>query len=331
MNSRTERVMTTMSNSPLICYTKISPNRTSPRQNTIKKITIHHMAGCLSIETCGNGFASPSRRASSNYGIGNDGRIAMYVEEKDRAWTSSSGANDHQAVTIEVANRATGGNWPISDKAMESLIALCVDICKRNGIPRLNYTGDASGNLTMHKWFAATGCPGPYLESKFPYIAAEVNRRLADSSQTVSYATVNYRAKVNDPTGLNCRSGAGTQYGITKAYPDGTILTITRESGTGWGYTGEGWVNLAYTKKINMEVELEMTKEEFLASLTGEEAYELVNKALIHMSTLPEPDWSKQEGHWAAAEKSGVINGGAPERLMRRDELVAILGRKGLL
>lgn len=167
-----------MSNSKLVSYTKISPNKTSPRQNKIKKITIHHMAGILSVETCGNLFALPSRQASSNYAIGSDGRIAMYVEESDRAWTSSNANNDHQAVTIEVSNDEIGGNWHVSDKAMESLIELCVDICKRNDIKELNYTGDALGNLTMHKWFSKTTCPGPYLESKFPYIAEEVNKRL---------------------------------------------------------------------------------------------------------------------------------------------------------
>ena len=89
-----------MSNSSLISYTKISPNRTSPRKKPIRKITIHHMAGNLTVEQCGAVFAPTSRKASSNYGIGTDGRIGMYVEEKDRAWTSSSPDNDNQAVTI---------------------------------------------------------------------------------------------------------------------------------------------------------------------------------------------------------------------------------------
>lgn len=171
----------TMSNSPLVNYTKISPHRTSPRRAAIKKITIHHMAGNISVETCGNVF-SGTREASSNYGVGTDGRVGMYVEEKDRSWASSSPDNDNQAVTIEVANDVTGGNWHVSDTALEKTIELCVDICKRNGISRLNYTGDKSGNLTMHKWFAPTDCPGPYLESKFPYIAEQVNKRLGSSA-----------------------------------------------------------------------------------------------------------------------------------------------------
>ena len=174
-----------MSNSPLVTYTKISPHSTNPRNSKIKKITIHHMAGNLSIETCGELFAKPSRKASSTYGIGSDGRIGMYCEEKNRPWTSSSRDYDHQAVTIEVANDQMGGNWHVSDKALASLIELCVDICKRNDIEKLNFTGDTSGNLTMHEWFADTNCPGPYLKSKFPYIAAEVNKRLSGSESTI--------------------------------------------------------------------------------------------------------------------------------------------------
>jgi len=165
-------------NSSLINYTKISPNSTNPREDTIKKITIHHMAGNLTVEQCGAVFLPLSRAASSGYGIGSDGRVGMYVEEKNRAWTSSNADNDNQAVTIEVANDIIGGDWHVSDIALNKLIELCVDICKRNGIKELNYTGDVRGNLTMHKMFHATTCPGPYLESKFAYISDEVNKGL---------------------------------------------------------------------------------------------------------------------------------------------------------
>lgn len=169
-----------MSNSPLVDYVKLSPNY-NPRNGTkISKITIHHVAGVATVEGLGDGFAVRSRQASSNYGIGYDARVGMYVEEHNRAWTSSNANNDYQAITIEVSNSSTGGEWPVSGKVMDKLIELCVDICKRNGIEKINYTGTAAGNLTMHKWFAATACPGPYLESKFPWIANEINKRLEE-------------------------------------------------------------------------------------------------------------------------------------------------------
>lgn len=176
-----------MSNSSLVNYTRISPNKTSPRRNKIDRITIHHMAGNLTVETCGNVFAPSSRQASSNYGIGSDGRVGMYVEEKDRAWTSSSGANDHRAVTIEVADNAGAPGWGCSSAAMAKLILLCADICRRNRIGKLTYTGNTSGNLTLHKWFASTDCPGAYLESQMPTIAAEVNKLLASGATTYTW------------------------------------------------------------------------------------------------------------------------------------------------
>lgn len=168
-----------MSNSPLVNYTKISPNSSNPRNAKIDTITIHHMAGNLTVEQLGAIWANKSRNASSNYGIDNKGRVGMYVEEKNRSWCSSNRENDNRAVTIEVANIGGAPDWKVGGVALQKTIDLCVDICIRNGIQKLNFTGDKTGNLTMHKWFAATACPGAYLESKFPYIAAEVNKRLA--------------------------------------------------------------------------------------------------------------------------------------------------------
>ena len=179
-----------MAYSKYVNYINYSPNCNIPRNNRINKITIHHMAGNLSVEQCGNIFADRNRQASSNYGIGSDGRVGLYVDEANRSWCSSSPDNDHQAITIEVANDVIGGNWHVSDVALAKLIDLCVDICERNGIDRLVFTGNASGNLTLHKYFAATLCPGPYLESKMPYIAQEVNRRLGmknDKPSTSAY------------------------------------------------------------------------------------------------------------------------------------------------
>ena len=167
-----------MSNSSLVNYTNLSPNHNNGRNHIIDKITLHHMAGNITIETCGNMFANPARECSSNYGIGTDGRIGLYCNEEDRSWCSSSPSNDNRAITIEIANDGRAPDWHISDKALASTIELCVDICKRNNIPKLNFTGDVNGNLTMHCYFAATACPGPYLKSKFGYIADKVNKRL---------------------------------------------------------------------------------------------------------------------------------------------------------
>lgn len=185
-----------MSNSPLVNHTQWSPNHSGLRKGKISKITIHHTAGVLSVETLGNIFAPTSRKASSTYGVGFDGRIGQYVDEANHPWTSGNWANDDIAVTIEVSNSQTGGIWPVSDNVLEKTIQLCVDICRRNNIAKLNFTGNATGNLTLHKYFQSTACPGPYLEAKMPYIASEVNRRLAPPTPVVKPPTVLYRVQL---------------------------------------------------------------------------------------------------------------------------------------
>jgi hypothetical protein len=161
-----------------------SSNYTQGRKgHKVCKITPHHMAGILTAEQCGKIFQNANRNASANYGIGNDGKIACYVGEENRAWTSSSSSNDCQAITIEVSNCEIGGDWKISDAAWNSLVNLCVDICKRYNF-KLTYDGTANGSLTRHNMFANTSCPGTYLQSKFQELADTVNAKLNESSTT---------------------------------------------------------------------------------------------------------------------------------------------------
>lgn len=171
-------------NSPLVNYTKISPNKHHPRNHKIDTITIHCVVGQVSVERLGEIFEKPSRNASCNYGIGTDGRIALIVDEQDRSWCSSSASNDNRAITIEVASDTTAP-YAISDAAMNSLIKLCADICKRNDIEELKWKGDkslignvAEQNMTVHRWFANKSCPGDYIYSRLGWIASEVNKLL---------------------------------------------------------------------------------------------------------------------------------------------------------
>ena len=183
-----------MSNSTLISYTKLSPNHSGKRTKKIDTITIHCMAGNCSVETCGNLFANSARQASSNYGVGTDGRIALYVDEANRSWCTSSNVNDQRAVTIEVANNGGAPDWPVSAKAYAALLDLVTDICKRNGIKKLvwstsknNRVGHLNGcNMTVHRDYAAKACPGDYLYNLQDEIAAEVNRQLGSGSSTPS-------------------------------------------------------------------------------------------------------------------------------------------------
>ena len=138
----------------------------------INAVTIHHMAGILSAEQCGYIFQQVGRYGSSHYGIGNDGRIGQYVDEANTAWTNSNWESNCQSVTIETSNCEIGGNWAVSDTALNSLIRLVADIAKRNNLGKL-----VKGvNLTWHCMFAATECPGAYLLSKLDYIVDEANK-----------------------------------------------------------------------------------------------------------------------------------------------------------
>lgn len=254
-----------MSNSPLVTYTKLSPNHSGKRNHAIDTISIHCMAGNASVETCGALFANPSRKASSNYGIGSDGRIALYVDEANRSWCSSSSSNDNRAITIEVANNGGAPDWPVSNKAYAALLDLVTDICKRNGIKKLVWSTNKNDrinhkngcNMTIHRDFSNKSCPGDYLYNRHGQIAAEVNKRLE----------------------------------------------------------GEEEVDIA----------------KLISEMTNEQAYQLMQKAELHAKTLDEPAWSKNEGHWAKATKTGIVDGSSPERPMKRDEVIAVLGRKNLI
>lgn len=169
-------------------YTK---GRTDKKGVTHKicKITPHHMSGVLTGEQCAKIFQRASRNASANYCIGYKGDIVCNVEEQNRAWTSSSSWNDFQAITIEVSNSKTKGNWPISDASWKSLVKLCADICKRYNF-KLTYDGTKNGSLTRHNMYANTDCPGPYLQSKFPQLVKEVNALLDKKEKTVNKTKV---------------------------------------------------------------------------------------------------------------------------------------------
>ena len=217
-----------MSNSPLVDYTRISPNKNSPRNHKIDTITIHCVVGQCTVETLGNIFAPTSRQASSNYGVGTDGKIGMYVEEKDRSWCSSNAANDNRAVTIEVASD-TKHPYAVNDRAFAALLDLVTDICKRNGIKKLVWSTKKADrvnhkngcNMTVHRDYANKSCPGDYLYNRHGEIAAEVNRRLgvADTAPDAGAAqgvTV-YTVKKGD-TLFQIAAKYGTTYQAIAAY-----------------------------------------------------------------------------------------------------------------
>jgi len=183
-----------MSNSPLVDYTRISPNKNSPRNKDIYIISPHCVVGQVTVERLGEIFASPSKDASSNYGVGYDGRIGMYVEEKDRSWCTSSAWNDNRAVTIEIASDSYHP-YAITDEAYYATIDLMADICKRNGKTKLLWFADKDKTLnytpasnemiiTVHRWFDNKSCPGDYIYYRLGRMADAVNKKLAGEKPT---------------------------------------------------------------------------------------------------------------------------------------------------
>lgn len=179
-------------NSPLVAYTKLSPNNSGQRTHSIDRITPHCVVGQCTAEGLGDWFAKSSTQASSNYGIDKDGRVGLYVEEKNRSWCSSSGANDQRAVTIECASD-TSEPYAFRDVVYQTLIKLCIDICQRNGKRKLLWLGSKDKTLaytpaademviTVHRWFANKSCPGEWLYSRLGDLATKVTSALGSST-----------------------------------------------------------------------------------------------------------------------------------------------------
>ena len=193
-------------NSSLVSYTKLSPNHSGQRTHSIDRITPHCVVGQCSVETLGSIFYPTSRQASCQYGIGPDGRIGMYVEEKNRSWCSSSNANDQRAITIECASDTTEP-YAMNSKVYDALIKLCVDICKRNGKKKLIWLGDKDKTLnynpksdemviTVHRWFANKSCPGNWLYARLGDLATKVTAQLAGTTTTPETPTATlYRVR----------------------------------------------------------------------------------------------------------------------------------------
>lgn len=262
-----------MSNSRLPTYVRLSPNVTKPRQGTIKGVAIHCTAGGKDLPASAFAdlprFVIPDRDngASCHYVVGGDGSIAQVCGEENRAWCTSNKI-DHQLVTIEVASDHVAP-YLVNAVAIQSLVKLLVDICQRNGIPKLLWKGDKSlmghwdkQNMVVHRWTSGKACPGDFLYNLHPRIASAVNDLL---------------------------------------------------------------------EKEDREEMADVEINELLDEMSDAQAYALLEKAMRYADTMLEPVWSRTDGHWAKATEKGIINGEGPERPMKRDEVVTILGRLNLL
>ena len=263
-----------MSNSSLVTYKRVSPHKTSPRNHAIDTITIHCIVGQWTAKQGCDYFATTTRDCSANYVVGKDGSIGLSVEEKDRSWCSSNGANDHRAVTIEVASD-TQSPYAVTDKAYEALIKLVADICKRNNIKELKWKADKGligkvdqQNMTVHRWFASKACPGDYLYQRHGDIADKVNALLGvdpkpiepESPQVptiqfqvgdiVNFIGTKHYVSSNSVNGKTCKPGKARVTALASAGKHTVHLVAV----PGGGSNVYGWVDAAAIVRENADL-----------------------------------------------------------------------------
>lgn len=320
-----------MSHSKLVSYVRSSPNKSSREGCKIDTITIHCMAANITVETCGALFAKPSRKASSNYGIDSSGKIACYVEEEYRSWCTSSRANDRRAVTIEVANSVAKDPWPITKEAYESLVLLCADICKRNGIKKLLWKNDSSlignvskQNMTVHRWFAAKACPGNALLGKHYDLANRVNAILSgeENPKEVRFTEtpVTLSGVVTASLGLNVRKDPSTTEPSVGLLSKGTSIKISAKTSNGWYKIPNGYVCDDYVDVVEEGEEM-ITQEQFNA---------FMNNWLKSKESGSPEEWSAESRSFC--EDSSIIRGNSSGDkkyggFVTREELAAVVYR----
>lgn len=311
-------------NSPLVTYTKLSPNKNVNRKYPISRFTPHCIVGQWTAKKGCDYFYNvgvndnPNDDCSANYVVGLDGKIGLSVEEKDRAWTSSSSDNDHRAITVEVASDTTAP-YKVTDEAWNGLIELAVDVCQRNGKTKMIWLADKNKSLnyqpkdnemliTVHRWFANKSCPGEYLYNRLGELADTVNKRLANNGVKNSNSTSN-DIKAGDKVGLASNAVQFNGKTIPASY-----------------------MNKEYIVKETS------TSGRTVLTLNGVVMYAVDIKYLI--SKEPKVEQEFKEGHepsdyakeaWKKAMNKGVTDGTNPKNNITREQLMVILDRLGQL
>lgn len=197
----------------------------------IEYIAIHHMAGILTAKQCGAIFQNGSRKASSNYGIGKDAEVGLYVEEANTSYCNSNWDSNCKSVTIETSNSSLGGDYPVSNAVLNKLIELVADIAKRNNLGKLV----KGQNLVWHRMYTATTCPGDYLLSKIDYIAEQANKiNGQDNSKPETTNKKSNEEIANEVIAGKWGNGDARKTALTNAgYDFSAIQSIVNEKMTG--------------------------------------------------------------------------------------------------
>ena len=311
-----------MSNSSLVSYTKLSPNHSGARTHGIDRISPHCVVGQCSVETLGDIFAPTSRQASCNYGIGGDGRVGMYVEEKNRSWCTSSNANDQRAVTIECASD-TKSPYAFRDVVYNKLIELCVDICKRNGKKKLLWISDKTKALayepksdemllTVHRWFANKSCPGDWLMARMDDLASKVTAKLAGSSDTSKQDS-----GAKSGTLYRVQTGAYSK----KSNADAQLAKVKKAGFDTYMVQSDGMYKIqvgAYSKKSNAEAMAKKLKDAGFDTYITTKAGTAVKAAKKSIDEIAREVIAGKWGNGAARVEALEKAGYDPDQIQRR-------------
>jgi hypothetical protein len=158
----------------------------------INGVVIHHVAGTNGLAYVAN---TNARNSHPTYHIANSGAVTGIVHP-DRRPYSTAGEPDPNAVTFEIDNSSLGGDWPVSDLALNSLIDVIVYHASQS--PRagkgfaLNDKARVQSEffIAWHSQYKATACPGAFLMSKLDYIVSECNKRASGKPSIPSVPSV---------------------------------------------------------------------------------------------------------------------------------------------
>ena len=165
----------------------------------------------------------------------------------------------------------------MNSKVYQSLINLCVDICKRNGKTKLIWFGDKSKTLnyspksnemvlTVHRWFANKSCPGDWLYSRLGDLATQVTKKLGGSSSTSSGGSTTSGTLYRVQTGAFSKK-ANADALVKKLEAAGYDTYMVQVDGLYKVQTG------AYSKKANADAQVKKLKADgfdaFVTTKTG--------------------------------------------------------------
>lgn len=139
-------------------------------------IVIHHVAGSDGLDYVAN---KNSRNSHPTYHIARSGK-ATGVVHPDRQPHSTAHEIDNYAITVEIDNKSSGGNWPITEESFQTLVQIILDHeaqSERNGFA-LNIPGKTQKEffIAWHSQYRATACPGPYIVSRLAELVETLNK-----------------------------------------------------------------------------------------------------------------------------------------------------------